>query len=91
MSSSPGISLIAGLGNPGSEYADTRHNAGFHFLELLLEGRGQAFKSEGRFSGRAAKLGIGDRTEIEWFVGPHTINGKGTYDFLHKHLDWPKR
>jgi dienelactone hydrolase len=34
----------------------------------------------------AAKLGIGDRTEIEWFVGPHTINGKGTYAFLHKHL-----
>ena len=38
-----------------------------------------------------AKLGIGDRTEIEWFVGPHTINGKGTCEFLHKHLDWPKR
>jgi len=38
-----------------------------------------------------AKLGIGDRTEIEWFVGPHTINGKGTFDFLHKHLNWPKR
>ena len=38
----------------------------------------------------AAKLGIGDRTEIEYFVGPHTINGKGTYDFLHKHLEWPK-
>ena len=38
----------------------------------------------------AALLDIGDRTEIEWFVGPHTIHGKGTYDFLHKHLDWPK-
>jgi dienelactone hydrolase len=37
-----------------------------------------------------AKLGIGDRTTIEWFVGPHTINGKGTFDFLHKHLKWPK-
>jgi dienelactone hydrolase len=31
------------------------------------------------------------RCEIEWFVGPHTINGKGTFDFLHKHLNWPKR
>ena len=39
----------------------------------------------------AARLGIGDRCEIEWFVGPHTINGKGTYSFLHKHLDWPER
>ena len=38
-----------------------------------------------------AKLGIGDRCEIEWFVGPHKINGKGTFDFLHKHLDWPER
>jgi hypothetical protein len=36
-----------------------------------------------------AKLGIGDRAEIEWFVGPHTINGKGTFQFLHKHLQWP--
>jgi dienelactone hydrolase len=38
-----------------------------------------------------ARLGLGDRTAIEWFVGPHTINGKGTFDFLHKHLRWPKR
>jgi len=37
-----------------------------------------------------AKLGIGDRCEIEWFVGPHTIHGVGSYDFLHKHLKWPK-
>ncbi|MBT5706468.1 MAG: hypothetical protein HOI66_09115, partial [Verrucomicrobia bacterium] len=39
----------------------------------------------------AARLGISDRCEIEWFVGPHTINGKGTYSFLNKHLDWPRR
>ena len=38
----------------------------------------------------AARLGIGDRTEIEWFVGPHTINGKGTFEFLHRHLNWPR-
>jgi dienelactone hydrolase len=36
-----------------------------------------------------AKLGIGDRTRIEWFVGPHTINGKGTFAFLQEHLKWP--
>lgn len=34
----------------------------------------------------AARLGIPDQTEIEWFVGPHTINGQGTYRFLDKHL-----
>jgi dienelactone hydrolase len=36
-----------------------------------------------------AKLGIGDRLAIEWFVGPHSIHGKGTFDFLHRHLSWP--
>jgi cephalosporin-C deacetylase-like acetyl esterase len=34
-------------------------------------------------------LNIGDRTEIEFFNGPHTINGQGTFRFLHKHLNWP--
>jgi len=38
----------------------------------------------------AAQLGIGERTEIEWFVGPHTINGQATFDFLHRHLNWPQ-
>ncbi len=31
-------------------------------------------------------LGLGDRTEIEFFNGPHTINGVGTFSFLDKHL-----
>jgi len=38
----------------------------------------------------AARLKIPDRCEIEWFVGPHSINSTGTFDFLHRHLDWPK-
>jgi dienelactone hydrolase len=37
----------------------------------------------------AGKLKIPERTEIEWFDGPHTINGVGTYAFLHRHLSWP--
>jgi hypothetical protein len=36
-----------------------------------------------------ARLGLRDQCAIEWFTGPHTINGSGTFDFLHKHLDWP--
>ncbi len=35
-------------------------------------------------------LGLADRTAIEFFNGGHTINGDGTFDFLHKHLKWPK-
>ncbi len=37
-----------------------------------------------------ARLGIGERCEIEWFPGPHKINGVGSYAFLHRHLDWPE-
>jgi dienelactone hydrolase len=37
-----------------------------------------------------ARLGIGERCQIEWFAGPHTINGQGTFDFLHEHLNWPR-
>jgi dienelactone hydrolase len=38
-----------------------------------------------------ADLKIPDRTTIEFFDGPHTINGVGTFDFLHEQLKWPKR
>jgi dienelactone hydrolase len=38
-----------------------------------------------------AKLKLPGRAEIEWFDGPHTINGKGTFDFLHRHLRWEKK
>ena len=34
----------------------------------------------------SAKLGLPDRCRIEWFVGPHTIHGKGTFEFLKEHL-----
>jgi dienelactone hydrolase len=36
------------------------------------------------------QLGLGHRTEIEYFNGGHTINGEGTFHFLHKHLNWPE-
>jgi len=37
-----------------------------------------------------AQLGLADRTRIETFQGGHSINGEGTFDFLHHHLAWPK-
>lgn len=36
-----------------------------------------------------ADLKIPGRTAIEFFDGPHTIHGVDTFDFLHKHLNWP--
>jgi hypothetical protein len=35
------------------------------------------------------KLGIGDKTRIEFFDGPHTIHGVGTFEFLRRQLRWP--
>jgi dienelactone hydrolase len=35
------------------------------------------------------KLKLADRTTIEFFDGPHTIHGVGTFAFLHEHLRWP--
>ncbi len=66
-----GISLIAGLGNPGAEYADTRHNAGFRFLDALLEGSDLSLQIENRFAGRAARLSIQGR-DI-WLLAPGTF------------------
>lgn len=37
------------------------------------------------------KLGIADRTEIEFFDGPHSIHAQGTFRFLHRHLNWPEK
>jgi hypothetical protein len=36
------------------------------------------------------KLKIPEMTEIEYFDGPHTIHGVGTFKFLHRHLQWPE-
>jgi dienelactone hydrolase len=34
-------------------------------------------------------MGIGDRAELEFFMGGHEIHGVGTFRFLHKYLNWP--
>jgi dienelactone hydrolase len=34
-------------------------------------------------------LRIPNQTTLEYFDGPHTINGIGTFSFLHRHLNWP--
>jgi PTH1 family peptidyl-tRNA hydrolase len=48
------LSLIAGLGNPGAEYAGTRHNIGFMLVERLAERGRAAWKLEKKFDARLA-------------------------------------
>jgi dienelactone hydrolase len=38
-----------------------------------------------------AAMGISQNAAIEWWNGPHAINGVGTFEFLRRHLRWPGR
>jgi PTH1 family peptidyl-tRNA hydrolase len=51
--------LVAGLGNPGSEYARTRHNAGFLAVEEFGRKFNVRWKEEGRFQAQVARASVG--------------------------------
>jgi peptidyl-tRNA hydrolase, PTH1 family len=64
------LKLIVGLGNPDDEYLDTRHNAGFWFVDEIARKYGGAFRREPKHQGELAKVRIGG-TEI-WLLKPMT-------------------
>ncbi len=59
--------LIVGLGNPGNEYEDNRHNLGFWFVDRLARDLKVPLVAQGKFFGRVAR--DGDR----WLLQPTTF------------------
>jgi PTH1 family peptidyl-tRNA hydrolase len=51
------IRLVAGLGNPGAEYARTRHNIGFMTVDLLAREAGLAWEKSNKWDAATANLG----------------------------------
>ena len=62
------LRLIVGLGNPGRDYEETRHNAGFWFCARLAQARGISLAPESRFHGI-----VGRGPGSVWMLLPQTF------------------
>lgn len=83
----PGLRLLVGLGNPGREYEDTRHNVGFALLDRLAGREGVPFRLEK--SWRCAVARAGDL----WLCKPLTymnLSGEAVRPFSQFHKIAPE-
>lgn len=64
------IQLIVGLGNPGAEYENTRHNAGAWFVEYFAQEKNISLVREKKFYGLSAQASEGDK--LFWILIPST-------------------
>ena len=65
------LKLIVGLGNPGAQYAHTRHNAGEDFVEALARSFNTTLKPQSKYFGRVGEAVIG--TQKVWLLIPETF------------------
>ena len=65
------LKLVIGLGNPGAQYAQTRHNAGWWFVDALLAQHQGAWRHERQQQLELARVRI-DSTEL-WLAKPQTF------------------
>ncbi len=70
------IQLIVGLGNPGPEYQNTRHNAGAWFVESLAKAHNCPLKLENKFFGYTGRVTIGGQ-EIRLLIPTTFMNRSG--------------
>ncbi len=64
------LRLIVGLGNPGPEHADTRHNAGFWFVDRLAADAGGSLRPHARYQGEVGRITV-EGQEL-WLLKPTT-------------------
>jgi len=67
---SPQTRCIVGLGNPSGRYGDTRHNAGFWFVDELARKYGAVLRVEPKFHGETCRTAIDDKEC--WLLKPST-------------------
>jgi peptidyl-tRNA hydrolase, PTH1 family len=80
--------LIVGLGNPGRDYADTRHNVGFMVLDRLAASAKASFRLEKKWQAEVAALGD------VWLCKPQTymnLSGESTGALSHFYKIEPAR
>jgi PTH1 family peptidyl-tRNA hydrolase len=99
----PADALVVGLGNPGAEYARTRHNAGAEVVGLLAErhggrlraGRELALSGEVRIGGRLVALAFPQTyvnesgRSVSALVRRHGIEDQDAIVIVHDELDLP--
>lgn len=78
------IRLIVGLGNPGKEYENTRHNAGFWLTDAIAHQYKADFRVENKFRAKVARTSI--KNQELWLIQPQTFmnrSGQAVAAFSH--------
>ena len=78
------MKIIVTLGNPGSKYSNTRHNAGFIFGDKLAEKLSCSFSQENKFKSEIAKGEY--NSQAVWIIKPQTfmnLSGESLRAFIN--------
>ena len=69
------LKLIVGLGNPGQQYVETRHNAGFWFVALIADRFNIELAADKKFHGLTGRGRVFDTDGLHLGIGAGHITG----------------